>query len=188
MLDIVELWCTDPLRLWCWPVPVPSRAHFVVLPRPATAQPAGEVRPTRRTSDAGPPLLAPAASGSEDFAGLRPYVPGDRLARMHWPSVSRGGDLLVRQFVDESAPGTLEITIDTRAWRVEQAVAAAAAEGLEALGSGARVTLRTSAGECCVVGPGRLARLELLRALAVVAPRSDHHSAVLRHLEPARWP
>ncbi|HXW31470.1 MAG TPA: DUF58 domain-containing protein [Acidimicrobiales bacterium] len=187
-LDVVELWCTDPLRLWCWPVPVPTRARFVVLPRPATAQPAGEVLPTRRSSDAGPPRLAPAASGSEDFAGLRPYVPGDRLARLHWPSVSRGGDLLVRQFVDESASGAVEIIIDTRSWRVEQAVAVAAADGLEALGRGARVTLRTSTGECCVVGPGPLARLELLRALAVVAPQSDHHSAVLRHLAPARRP
>jgi len=187
-LDVLELWCADPLRLVCWTVPIRSRSHSVVLPRPVGEQPADGDRPTRGSPEAGPSCLALAASGSEDFAGLRPYVAGDRLARLHWPSVSRGGDLLVRHFVDESASRTLEIAIDTRSWRVEQSVAAAAAEGLGALGRGARVTLRTSAGERLVVSPGPLARLELLRALAVVAPQSDHHSAVLRDLAPARRP
>ena len=93
---------------------------------------------------------------------------------------------MVRQFVDDLAPGTLEITVDTRSWRVEQSVALAAAEGLAALDSGAQVTLRTSFGEQLAVAPGPLARLELLRALAVVAPQPDSHSTVLRDLPLAR--
>ncbi|MEO6988740.1 MAG: DUF58 domain-containing protein, partial [Aquihabitans sp.] len=36
-------------------------------------------------------------TGGEEFAGLRPYVIGDDLRRVHWASSARIGDLLVRQ-------------------------------------------------------------------------------------------
>jgi uncharacterized protein (DUF58 family) len=37
--------------------------------------------------------------GSDDFAGLREYVPGDPMQRIAWKSSSRGGGLLTKEFV-----------------------------------------------------------------------------------------
>ncbi len=39
-------------------------------------------------------------AGSEDFYGLRDYVPGDSLRQVAWKSVARGQGMHVKQFVD----------------------------------------------------------------------------------------
>ena len=38
--------------------------------------------------------------GSEDFYGLRDYVPGDSLRQVAWKSVARGQGMQIKQFVD----------------------------------------------------------------------------------------
>lgn len=38
--------------------------------------------------------------GSEDFYGLRDYVPGDSLRQVAWKTVARGQDMQLKQFVD----------------------------------------------------------------------------------------
>jgi uncharacterized protein (DUF58 family) len=38
--------------------------------------------------------------GSEDFYGLRDYVPGDSLRQVAWKSVARGQNMQIKQFVD----------------------------------------------------------------------------------------
>lgn len=43
---------------------------------------------------------AMAVAGSEDFYGLRDYVPGDSLRQVAWKSVARGQGMHVKQFVD----------------------------------------------------------------------------------------
>ncbi|GAU08202.1 DUF58 domain-containing protein [Desulfoplanes formicivorans] len=40
--------------------------------------------------------------GSDDFQGLRPYVPGDPLQRVAWKASSRGTGLLTKEFVTGS--------------------------------------------------------------------------------------
>ena len=37
------------------------------------------------------------ARSGEDFYALRPYVVGDDLRRVHWPSTARHDELMVRQ-------------------------------------------------------------------------------------------
>ncbi len=49
----------------------------------------------------------------EEFDGLREYVPGDDLRKIHWPSSARHGDLQVRQF-RPPRHGRLSVVIDTR--------------------------------------------------------------------------
>ncbi|MEO0495387.1 MAG: DUF58 domain-containing protein [Actinomycetota bacterium] len=49
----------------------------------------------------------------EEFDGLRPYVPGDDLRKIHWPSSARGDELQVRQF-RPPRHGRLSVVIDTR--------------------------------------------------------------------------
>ncbi len=49
----------------------------------------------------------------EDFYALRPYVVGDDMRRVHWPSTARAGDLLVRQ--DEQPwQGRVTVLLDVR--------------------------------------------------------------------------
>lgn len=49
----------------------------------------------------------------EEFDGLRDYVPGDDLRKIHWPSSARSDELQVRQF-RPPRHGRLSIVIDTR--------------------------------------------------------------------------
>jgi len=46
-------------------------------------------------------------TGSEDFYGLRDYVPGDPLRQVAWKNVARGQGMQVKQFVDY---------VDSRIW------------------------------------------------------------------------
>src|SRR5262245_59367241 len=49
----------------------------------------------------------------DEFYTMRPYVEGDDLRRIHWPSVARSGELMIRQ--DESTRrSTAVLFIDTR--------------------------------------------------------------------------
>ena len=43
---------------------------------------------------------AVSTAGSEDFYGLRDYVPGDPLRQVAWKNVARGQGMQVKQFVD----------------------------------------------------------------------------------------
>ena len=49
----------------------------------------------------------------EEFDGLRDYVPGDDLRKIHWPSSARANGLQVRQF-RPPRQGRLLVVIDTR--------------------------------------------------------------------------
>lgn len=180
-LEPFLIWCAGPLGLLCWALHRPATAKVIVVPRPS---PAGG--PIRRppTPGHGPPdnaSVRQAPAGSDEFGGLRPYVPGDRLSRLHWPSVARRGGLLVRHFV-ETPPQLLELLVDLRPWKIEDSVAQAAAVGLAELGRGGTVAVRTASGEELVVAPGPRARTSLLRGLAVIAPLPGYHSPVLRSL------
>jgi len=55
-----------------------------------------------------------AGPGVEDFAGLKPYQPGDNLGQISWKAFSRGQGLLIKQFTGES--GRI-LTIDWQAFK-----------------------------------------------------------------------
>jgi uncharacterized protein (DUF58 family) len=55
----------------------------------------------------------------DEFYTMRPYVEGDDLRRIHWPSVARSGELMIRQ--DESTRrSTAVLFVDTRDTAVGQ--------------------------------------------------------------------
>lgn len=162
----VTLWCTDPLRLVAWRVARTDPVHVVVVPRPAPpGGPPGSDPGSRPDHHAAAP--ASASGGGDEFAGLRPYVPGDRLTRLHWPALARTDELMSRSFVEVHR---LQIVVDTRPWEIESSVSHAAGIGIAALEAGTPVELRTSGGDELVVSPGPMGRSALLRALALVAP------------------
>ncbi len=113
-LSGVGVWCEDPFRLFARHVTVAPPAHVIVYPAAGdTATAASDAarrhghRAERRTA------LASNASSGTELSGLRPYAPGDRLNRLHWPALARSGDLVVREFVETQA-GSLTLLVDVR--------------------------------------------------------------------------
>lgn len=80
-------------------VAVPFPVHSVPAPVPMTWTPTAL------------PLLASGASapfrghGSDEVAGVRPYVTGDSARSVHWPSTARAGTLIVREMDPPSRLG-----------------------------------------------------------------------------------
>ena len=109
--------------------------------------------PTRgeRTGLASFGRLAPSTG---EFSLMRPYVEGDDLRRIHWPSVARRGELMIRQ--DEtSSRSRAVLLLDARASTAgvaggpvfEHLVGAAASLGVMLLRSGAAVRFATGRSE-----------------------------------------
>jgi uncharacterized protein (DUF58 family) len=81
-----------PLGLFrAWAVVHPQHAA-VAWPKPATRERA----PPKTSTDTGGAQAA--AVGDEDFAGLRPFVPGDSLHRVAWKAYARGQGLHTKQY------------------------------------------------------------------------------------------
>ncbi|MEJ1089142.1 DUF58 domain-containing protein [Microbacterium sp. Mu-80] len=129
------------------------------------------------------------AHGGTDLVGLREYVPGDDLRRLHWATSARRGQLMVREDADPSQP-FLTVLLDDRAesYReggLDEAVdlAASLLDAAAAGRSAARLVTVSGALDLDLpVEPGRVedARLapHALAALATLAPHDS--SAPLR--------
>ncbi|HWC32478.1 MAG TPA: DUF58 domain-containing protein [Actinomycetota bacterium] len=111
----------------------------------------------------------------EDFYTMRAYEVGDDLRRIHWPSVARTGELMIRQ-EQAARPAVIALFVDTRRRGLaatpeafERGVSAAASVGELYVRSGYGVRLATSE-----TPPRTLARPELLEALAVLDPTRGH--------------
>jgi uncharacterized protein (DUF58 family) len=111
----------------------------------------------------------------DEFYTMRPYVEGDDLRRIHWPSVARSGELMIRQ--DESTRrSTAVLFVDTRDTAVgqthspcfEKVVSCAASVGVLLMRYGFSVKLATTQ-----LPPQRVGEEQLLEALAGIS----HHSS-----------
>lgn len=75
-------------------------AGCIVYPRPeADGPPPPRNGPAARAGTAG-------GSGRDDFAGVRPYVPGDPPRHIDWKADARGQGLVVKQFTGGAMPET----------------------------------------------------------------------------------
>lgn len=96
-----------------------AQAATVAAPRvEVTVYPhVDEVRPVPFTTGNDPlaGALRPHAigRGGDDFYALRPYVVGDDLRRIHWPSTARHDELLVRQ-QEQPWQGRTTVLLDVR--------------------------------------------------------------------------
>jgi uncharacterized protein (DUF58 family) len=184
-LSELGLWCEDPFGLLARRITVAPPAHVVVYPVPAEVRSHG--RPTgahiggrQRAPTSG---TTNALSGDE-LSGLRPYAPGDRLTRLHWPSLARTGELVVREFLEPQA-GSLALLVDLRPTAhsgdsIERTISRAAGFGLAALERGVTVELCTSTGERVVITPNASGRQTMLRALALLGTASAPPAVVRR--------
>ncbi len=160
----------DPFGLAQASTRAAPRVEVTVYPR------VDEVRPVPFTSGNDPlaGVLHPHALGraGDDFYALRPYVVGDDLRRIHWPSTARHDELLVRQ-QEQPWQGRTTVLLDVRraghdADSLEAAVSAAASI---VTANGARrdlVRLATTDGADSGFGSGSTHMQALLEHLAVV--------------------
>jgi uncharacterized protein (DUF58 family) len=163
----LEVIVSDPFGLTSVATPAAPRAELTVYPRVDEVDPVPYTTGHDRISG----IRQPNALGrvGEDFYALRPYIVGDDLRRIHWPSSARHDDLLVRQ---NELPwqGRTTVLLDVRrsAHRgesIEVAVSAAASIITAGWKRGDLVRLITTDGKDSDFGPGY-----------------DHVQAIMEHL------
>lgn len=156
-----------PMLVCPSPIDVPRRdlPHGVGAPELAWSAPspssAADVA-TRRTKRTGE---------GDQWSGLRDYVPGDRLAAVHWPLSLRRGRLLVREMsssCDDPLVAVVDLSRDAVPTDVDLAASWAAGIGVAALRRGRSVAVGMWRGgsTCRVVASETLT--ELLSVLALV--------------------
>ena len=153
---------SDPFDLVRRPVQLPGREDLIVFPE---VEDLGGRPTAAATGGAGESVVRDLFRSGEEFYTMRGYELGDDLRRIHWPSVARTGELMIRQ--DESARrATAVVLLDTRerAWTspaaFERAVSAAASVGAHYLRGG--FALRVATADRPPVAAGRDRFLDLL--------------------------
>ncbi|QFZ24668.1 DUF58 domain-containing protein [Saccharothrix syringae] len=112
--------------------------------------------------------------GGTDLVGLREYVPGDDLRRLHWATSARTGTLMVREDADPARPH-LAVVLDDHAEgypdaaRFEDAVEVAASLVTAAIAEGHPVRLLTSSGAVDVELPAGAVEADASVVLAALA-------------------
>jgi uncharacterized protein (DUF58 family) len=165
----------DPFGLFSSEMTVGQPTSVVVFPEvvplPGWRLPPSPIdgtTPTRRRYEAATPLVA----------GVRPYVHGDAINRIHWLSSARHGELHVKEFDLEQAADLwilLDLDRSTHAGvgtdaSVETAVTIAASVALRTLSDNRSVAMTASARRVQIHQPDRGPRVEqkLLHLLANV--------------------
>ncbi len=109
----------------------------------------------------------------DDFYALRPYVVGDDMRRVHWPSVARTGELMIRQHElpwQERTTVLLDVQAGAHTPETfERAVSAAASILVAAHGRGDQIRLTSSDRADSGFGLGRAHLDALLHHLALIA-------------------
>jgi uncharacterized protein (DUF58 family) len=108
----------------------------------------------------------------EEFDGLRPYVPGDDLRKIHWPSSARGDELQVRQF-RPPRHGRLSVVIDTRppgdtARALDRTTSIAGSVAASVLAAGDATRIETTDGRSTPLVSGNPQLESLLEFLALL--------------------
>jgi uncharacterized protein (DUF58 family) len=175
-LPSLKLWCVDPFELFAYEMVVATETSILVVPDPTppSAVIRGVLQPAGRI-EWSPPVSGEATGGQGfDLSGLRPYVPGDRLRLLHWPTLARTGELVVRDF-EGSGTDAVTVVMDDRAGTLDVAgfeaiVSATAGIGLEAARLGLGLELRTPGGVSLDIQAGSSLSKSILRVLATLDP------------------
>lgn len=181
---------SDPLGLAATSRIVAAQTELVVLPTveallPLPCTPGDDRRDGSRRATA-------AGQMGEDFYALRPWVVGEDLRRVHWPSTARRDEMMVRQH-DVPSQRRATVLLDVRAGyhdeeSLEQAVSAAASIVVSSGQGGALVRLVTTDGGDSGFGAGaahldalldRLARIEAFSGKMPDLPETPGAVAVI---------
>ncbi len=147
----LELRSADPLRMWNRVTSRPIAAILVVQPLVHPLPGLFGQGPDRIGSGRPTAAMHRGPDAEVDLAGLRPYVPGDDLRRIHWRTSARRNQPHVVQVEPPLGPAEVVVLVDTRTaacgpQRFEYAVEASASICAAAIRSGRPVHLTTTAG------------------------------------------
>ncbi|MEU5692143.1 DUF58 domain-containing protein [Actinosynnema sp. NPDC020468] len=126
--------------------------------------------------------------GGTDLVGLREYVPGDDLRRLHWATSARTGTLMVREDADPARPH-LTVVLDDHApshpdpARFEEAVEVAASLVAVAVADGHPVRLVTSSGAVSLDLPAGATESDATALLAALADLTAHPAGPVPRLQ-----
>jgi uncharacterized protein (DUF58 family) len=141
---------TDPFGLARTRAVTTAQSELIVYPRVEQLQP---WKLGAQGAGSGESAVRHLQRTAADFYTMRPYVTGDDLRRIHWPSVARTGELMIRQ--DESTRRSwATLFLDSRAGALgvsgsqafERVVSCAASIGRVLLRAGFTMTLGTADG------------------------------------------
>ncbi|MCP5419648.1 MAG: DUF58 domain-containing protein [Gammaproteobacteria bacterium] len=93
-LRVLTRFPLDLFQAWSW---VEFEQACLVYPRPQGSLPLPLAASRMQGAGGGETGV-----GSEDFAGLRPYRPGDAPRHVAWKAAARRGELLVKRFTDQA--------------------------------------------------------------------------------------
>lgn len=154
-LDDLHLRSRWPLDLWQASRRLPA-LDALVYPRPAGALPL----------PGGNPRSAHRQAASDDFQGLRPYVPGDSPRRINWRVYSRSEQLAVNRFDGAAGGAALWLDWERVPGDGEQRLAQLTAWLLAAEHGGREYGLRLP-GQVKAPGRGRAQHASCLKLLAL---------------------
>jgi uncharacterized protein (DUF58 family) len=151
--------------------------HDPVVVFPPVEQLHGEGPPAERAG-AGPAAVFRLAPEGDEFYAVREYISGDDLRKIHWASVARTGELMIRQEEAMFFPrATLFLDTRRKVHRgsgadasVEWAIGAVASVAWHLAREGYALRLGTDELSLTTPRSGREAANPLLEALAVIQP------------------
>lgn len=177
----LAVWVGDPFDLVRHRIEFPDRHDLVVFPE---VEDLGTLPMAAPAGGAGDSSTRQLFRSGDEFYTMRHYEMGDDLRRIHWPSVARTGELMIRQ--DEAVRrAQAAVLLDTRAAALgdraeafERAVSVAASVGAHFLRAGFAVRLGTPD------RPSRpVDRDQFLELLALIRPsRAGQITPALRQL------
>jgi uncharacterized protein (DUF58 family) len=183
----LSVWVGDPFDLFRHRIEFSDRHDLVVYPE---VEDLGTFPVAAPAGGAGESSSRQLFRSGDEFYTMRQYEMGDDLRRIHWPSVARTGQLMIRQ--DEAIRRAQAVLLlDTRDSAVgrdreafERAVSAAASIGVHHLRAG--FTLRLAGPD---LAPRLVDREQLLELLALVRPsRTSQITPVLHQLRRSAAP
>jgi uncharacterized protein (DUF58 family) len=116
-LGPVQITLSDPFGLFIHYQQIEEITPILVLPRPVPL-PNWNWEGGGRGRFVASPLRGRRGEGS-DWHGVRPYVPGDPLRRIHWRATARHGDWHVKEFETSQLAPTVVALEQAPTWRAE---------------------------------------------------------------------
>ena len=108
-INSLRLYFTDPLGIFAVPRTFHVEQDILIRVRPTAGS--SLLNLTRAAGRFDTTIQVGQTGERTEYAGTRPYRPGDELRHIHWPTVARTGELHVREYTATSADALLVLLV-----------------------------------------------------------------------------